>query len=811
MGTRGCRVRYRWVIGVVLLLGACTRSTPEPATPQPSPLKLEWAYRNETHWLLATEVRSIAALAGLAGGRAAQDLRVEPAAGAYQAVSAAGTWTVRPEPHVWSPAALEPVAAGLLAGVEARAANDAGADAEVMSALSDLRASVLQAWNERLSDALQRSPQDPALHERAAFLLGAFAFREPAGWYSDTRVEVSRMTAHLAVARALRRGESAGRSGRLAEAMIAALAGRQLEAVQIVDALQPPDSAGERAWKRAIRIRATGDWRLLPAAEGSLVERFEKLRAMVDRLGPDAGGAYLDEQREEVPDWGRHSLRGSPRSVTEGNRFIPSQLGSEMVEIAEVLGPPDDAAGSLARLLSTEPVPGGVATTQTGQTLRILDRGLWSAFFERRLGEFAGTAVHFQRKVLALPEQAVHTTQAMDQLLRGLPLYVFARRRVSVKQSDDDALRPQAELVFGRHPERITTGNWWSGREKPGYGQGIVGLPPSSAWFTPAPPPGTGYVGVMQRHEVLLAKSRQELEKIWEIAPYDVSLARELVNRSGKPAPVAAILRYRKDLDYDREALEALAKAKQDDPAAYTAVYEKLCAIDPEAWVDLAVYLRERGDTAATLRAHEKMVALTRDQVAVSQEVGWLVNYYYDNGRAQQAFRLAREAAQVYSYDGLRTYAELCEKDKRYDAAEEHFRRIAERYEDRVPLLYYYRRQEGRLGKKLVAQRLEGLIREVMPQGLEKVKLSDFQGPPRDGAVMKSSSEKLTAAGLDKGAVVVAVDGNRVRTFEAYLLAIELAQNPRHQFIAWRGGRYVEVAADLPDGRFGVQMNTYAR
>ena len=70
------------------------------------------------------------------------------------------------------------------------------------------------------SSALKRDMRNPRAHEAAALTLAAFAMRESAEGMSDTRWALNRMTAHLAMAQALRNG----RAGRSVDGLLAAAA-----------------------------------------------------------------------------------------------------------------------------------------------------------------------------------------------------------------------------------------------------------------------------------------------------------------------------------------------------------------------------------------------------------------------------------------------------------------------------------------------------------------------------------------------------------------------------------------------------------
>jgi hypothetical protein len=90
---------------------------------------------------------------------------------------------------------------------------------------SAITGDALAAENLRLSRVLQLHPRSSSLHERAALLL-ALAAAEQATAEGDIRPYLCRMTAHLAVARALH-GDALSEDGRLAERLLAQLADRE--------------------------------------------------------------------------------------------------------------------------------------------------------------------------------------------------------------------------------------------------------------------------------------------------------------------------------------------------------------------------------------------------------------------------------------------------------------------------------------------------------------------------------------------------------------------------------------------------------
>ena len=102
-------------------------------------------------------------------------------------------------------------------------------------ALVHASAAQLFAASDEVSKALKRNIRNPRAHEAAAIVLGAFGLNEAADDFSDHRWVMNRMTAHLAVAAALRgRGAPMGVDGQLAAAVLATLANRQAAALETI-------------------------------------------------------------------------------------------------------------------------------------------------------------------------------------------------------------------------------------------------------------------------------------------------------------------------------------------------------------------------------------------------------------------------------------------------------------------------------------------------------------------------------------------------------------------------------------------------
>ena len=169
-------------------------------------------------------------------------------------------------------------------------------------------------------------------------MIATLALRESAGYFSDPRRLLCRITAHLAWASALRQGGAPSLEAQVAEIAPATLVGRQRVALGEIARLERDTSAGAalQAWLRSLRLRVTGDWRILKdPGQASLLERLEHFRALAWSLDVDHALAFSRQYgRESVPDWGRRALaRGV--NVEVGNVFTASATGLELVDLAE--------------------------------------------------------------------------------------------------------------------------------------------------------------------------------------------------------------------------------------------------------------------------------------------------------------------------------------------------------------------------------------------------------------------------------------------------------------------------------------------
>lgn len=147
-----------------------------------------------------------------------------PGSAKFSLARRAEVFTVEVRGRVWTPGSYVPLARSFMAdGAGLSISEDATQDRTDISAVLDAGAGAIQAQNERLSRLLGDHPRSAALHERAALLLAAAARLDPAG---ERPSLLNRMTAHLAVARALHAGVLS-HDGQIAEQLLLAMAANE--------------------------------------------------------------------------------------------------------------------------------------------------------------------------------------------------------------------------------------------------------------------------------------------------------------------------------------------------------------------------------------------------------------------------------------------------------------------------------------------------------------------------------------------------------------------------------------------------------
>ena len=216
-----------------------------------------------------------------------------------------------------------------------------------------------------------------------------------------------------------------------------------------------------------------------------------------------------------------------------------------------------------------------------------------------------------------------------------------------------------------------------------------------------------------------------------------------------------------------------------------------MCARSADSCLTLGMEL-QTADPAAAERAYARAVdkALDRGRLLL---VDWLVNRYHDTGRADEAMKVARMAADTYSGPGPRgrwpdTWSGSSATTKRA----EYYQRIAERYDDLMAVDAFFAKNRGRLDERKHGARVAEAMARLFPEGVKKVTLAELPGPP-EGAIV---GQTTPAAAWACRRPIVALDGYRLRNHHQYGAIKGWSADPKMRLIVHDGRGYKEVEGE---------------
>ena len=755
--------------------------------------------------------------------------------------------TVSVVDYFWSPESFAPWASSLLNAVNAGSPEPASQfNAELLSTLTNPTAETFMREDKRLSEALTENPLDPELHEEAALLIGSFAMRETASaWLCDRRRYLCRMTAHLALAKASR--ENLGNCGRLAEAILCSLTGRETPALQLTEQVEKnigsTDAASSNAigiWSRALRLRNTTDYRQLQEPEkASLLERLEYVRALRMSAGATAASKFVtDHEVEKLPEWGAQILLGDI-SVEDGNTWALDTLRLELEAIAthyrDYFGKPlerNELTNSLN--VEWEQFP-----KSDGARLQVLGWGAWAEQHQRQLSQLIHNVSCWLGQLLGLPKDAADFETKMTEQFGSLRLFPS----IPFYTHGDDGTKAWIEQVrkfVGEHREWITYYQWskvWeenlqlfppvamnrnppNGRHQKMRPQALEQqrgatkpdpLLATGNWFFERLLPGTLFDLSNRGGRDALLVSTLDIEALKAMAPSNSAVIYSHLMRTTnfKPTPEQTDAAFSVLSGYDVGAMKLVANAFYADPARYAEKFAALCWFDPNRYVDLGNYLLEHGDENGAVQAFQNAFDHAIDRVHVSNTMDWLVNYYFEHGKTEEAYKIASEGAEVYSQVGLVAFANLLDRMGKVDEAESYLKKAEQRYPDSTKddLVDFYARHRGK--SPSYADEEKKFRALIFPDGVEQVTLSDLHGQPKDGMALVKSSPRTEKAGLRSSDVIVAVNGCRVHNIYQYYAARAPSTNPNVKFIVWRAGNYMEMDSFFPKRPDFSRLNLY--
>jgi tetratricopeptide (TPR) repeat protein len=448
-----------------------------------------------------------------------------------------------------------------------------------------------------------------------------------------------------------------------------------------------------------------------------------------------------------------------------------------------------------------------------GTVVEVVDPGSWAAFAQRHLLHHVESGVDCFRRVLGMPEQADGYRAQMERVFGGLRQYPLASVRMAKNRAEHAAAMRASLAILAAAPEAVGGHNWSSLLRRPAYPADSFAVPPLESWLQPLFPAGTYFEWPKRlwRPDRHLRVRGPALRQMHESLPYYSDLAEAAADDHLGREPAAADLarEYGPLLDYDVRLMVRVANAAKEVPAEYERLYRRIGALDPDRLHELAAYLAEKGRNEEAAAVYEEYVTKARDRVGVCNHVSWLVDHHQEHGNRERALELARQAGQVYCFDGLFTLADLHERRKEWTHAQEYFRRLAERYDShRFLLTFYLRHERATHDAERYRSEREALLARFFPKGMAQYQ-ADAPTPPEDGVVLVGTSVEAAKAGLQPQDVIVALNGFRVRDYDQYRVVRGLSRAPELDLVVWRAGRYLEIAARHPQRWFGVEVRSY--
>jgi tetratricopeptide (TPR) repeat protein len=721
---------------------------------------------------------------------------------------------------IWSPGVYGDVAAALAraVGLKPPAAHEAGNTA-LLSKLLNGTPETIERENQALSGALEEEFTNPVLHEQAALLLGAFLLRDHSGTFFEIRSPLSRVTAHLAMARFLDGAGSYGINGQLAEAMQLTLVGDETLALNQLKSLDT-NSTFVAGMVRALQARNTGDYRPLTDLAGrSRVESVAWFAAMADYISAPIAWPKLDDDQKQIIDFVRVAHEEN-YSVEMGHQLLRMSIPLELQEIQSVYELSHRKKLSQDGLVpALNELPERCFITGSGGAVhvRIIGWGQWAMFFQRHLCHAVQQNYYFMKFKWGVPDDAKEYADRCEQELAGLRLYPFVQKfnctnAGPYRKSVDDCFK-----VIVAAPQLVPAGCWNWLNMRVSYAPMYVPQsgPLVNEWHDHNPPPGTAYdLGARLYQQSLLnhADPIGHFLKLHQMAPYDCRIPNLLITRrfNNHPTYDQAMALYDAVLPYSVTALQTVANTcYSNQPDQYEKWMLRAAELNPACYYNLANFAwYHTNDDKAALYI-DKACDTDPDSVRVANHTEWRVRYYLKKSQTDKAREIADFAGEVYSHRGLVAKAVFMESTSNYDGAFEWFAKIEERYDKSFPLMEFCQRYKKLTGDARFDAELQKRIPKLFPKGIEKVSLGNFHKEPADGVLIRGKSDLLRSAGMKPGNVIVAINGVCVHNFEQYCYVLESLDTPELDLIVWQGTAYHEIKSSPPNHRFGVDFGDY--
>ena len=425
-----------------------------------------------------------------------------------------------------------------------------------------------------------------------------------------------------------------------------------------------------------------------------------------------------------------------------------------------------------------------------------------------------------------MPDEAVSFGRQIDLVSSGLELnsIVQARRSRYVGGRVEDTIGMDDGIALARrYPELVNPTNWLFLEDTAGHMMRKRGMPVSSEWFSTAVLATGALDGTEQRIDIFARSFHraEALDALSSVAPEHVLVLREVAEQLNKlemdeDTYDELYARMGERPEYDLTALRDLAEIAFEEGDRLH-LFRRMCELDKHECAGLGWELAWYGQDEEALATFERFVDETTSEIRVCNNASWLVNYYYANGREEEALTLAERASDVFCSFGIRTHAHLLERVGRVEQAEGWYRRDAGRYEYDAPVApplfgFYYRRARV-AGDSAYEDRFESALAKTLPNGLEPLPEEPDAVGPTDGVLIDGDSMRLEWAGLRGSDVIVGVNGWRTHSLDQYDSILSFRDRTSAasdmKIRVWRQTRYIDLEANVRGRSLYVRMRTY--
>lgn len=774
----------------------------------------EWRFQNEQEWIVDSIGRDIAEILGYA--KFSKDAKEKFSAKDVDFTTKTASLSTNSyeyklsyksadpleykfslQEYAWSPNNYEPLAKQIMTALKLTPSESSVIPDDFLKNVSKADFSALFIENTRISKALSANPLDASLHEQAALLQGVFNMLEICGIFSDTRAPLDRMTAHLALAKALNK-DKLSNVGKIANIALESMSCRDAVAVALIEEAEKLQmSPVEKSFLRAVKIRSTTNYRYFNDAEKTPIEEYQYGLRLAQSRGIEEAMETISQRHGNLSIQWRRILASGPASVQTGHVLQAHMVSAELADFMKSRNAYKNVnEQNLPSYVSELNLPSTRCLTPVFNAgdfpLTVLSWDDVAAFYSRHIANALGEEYLFNAHMYAVKELAEQTKANAKKLFGSIHLMPLVTARFSPEHAEKDQFLADLQKLFINHPELVSAHNWNIMVETTNkYAPNAVLVAPE-LWFDPPMPMGTVYY-----FRDMLKNCKKNLAELTEwrrLCPYSPMLNTAWAEKKYGPHPTGD--QYREAFgpmaDFNVESMRWIAWAENANPEKFIPMMEKMAKEDPKLYLELGEYCVVNNRPEQASQFYEKGIKECEDAVHVSNVCDWLIQYRYEHGQKEKAAELAQFAAEVYSARGLTAQARHYERLGKLKEAEETYHKVAERYDSKSELASFYFRYADR--DKRYQQEAAVRTKAIFPSGMTKVTRASFAEKPKTGIEVTYADWLTDKSPLVKGDVIVAVNGYAVSTLEQFYLARDLTTKSSAWVIYWNGKEYKETS-----------------